>query len=162
MGKTEQLEKQIKLLEKQIKQEIEQTETNKKEMEELIEAVAQLKQVLKFSGERPSVPIVMEGWLEKKGAIRHNWLKRWFVLESKKALVYYEKKGVSIFYNAYKISEIIFKDVEPLGVIPLTNATCYASVEKNKVIKPLFLNIRTENRDFLVRAESKELKVNQN
>jgi len=89
----------------------------------------------------PDKPIIKEGFLEKKGAIRHNWLKRWFELDAKnKYLSYYDKKG----------------DAQPKGVIPLTNATCYAHVEKKGVVKPLFFNIRTETRDFLIRAEIPE------
>lgn len=96
------------------------------------------------TSEEPSNnPILKEGFLEKKGAIRHNWLKRWFELDSKnKYLIYYDKKG----------------DLHTKGVIPLTNATCYAHVEKKGVTKPLFFNIRTETRDFLIRAESQEEK----
>jgi len=88
--------------------------------------------------------IIKEGFLEKKGAIRHNWRKRWFELDStQKFLCYYVKKG----------------DTQAKGVIPLTNATCYAHVEKKGSVKPLFFNIRTETRDFLIRAESPEEKV---
>ncbi len=43
-------------------------------------------------------------------------------------------------------------------MIPLTNAVCFAHVEKKQKVKSLFFNIRTENRDFLIRAESKEVK----
>jgi hypothetical protein len=41
----------------------------------------------------------------------------------------------------------------------LTNATCFAHVEKKGTTKPLFFNIRTETRDFLIRAESAEDKA---
>lgn len=51
-----------------------------------------------------------------------------------------------------------WKDTEPKGIISLEGATCYARVEKNKKPKPLFFNIRTIDRDFLIRAESKEIK----
>lgn len=95
------------------------------------------------SQEQDGKPVVKGGWLEKKGAIRHNWLKRWFELDSnEKFLYYYDKKG----------------DAQAKGVIPLTNATCYAHVEKKGVVKPLFFNIRTETRDFLIRAETPEEK----
>jgi hypothetical protein len=40
--------------------------------------------------------ILKAGFLEKKGAVRHNWLRRWFQLDSKnKYLCYYDRKGVS-------------------------------------------------------------------
>jgi hypothetical protein len=48
------------------------------------------------------------------------------------------------------------QDEEAKGVLPLKNAICYAHVQKKNEVKPCFFNIRTENRDFLVKAESKE------
>lgn len=95
MGKVDLLEREVKSLEKEFKTEVEHTLVLKREVEELVEEVIFLKQALKNKLEaQPKGQIVMEGWLEKKGAIRHNWLRRWFVLESKKSLIYYEKKGV--------------------------------------------------------------------
>jgi regulator of replication initiation timing len=96
MGKVEILEKEVKALEQEFKTEVEHTQLLKREVEELVEEVAFLKESLKVNLDKstPTEQIVMEGWLEKKGAIRHNWLRRWFVLEAKKALIYYEKKGV--------------------------------------------------------------------
>jgi hypothetical protein len=39
--------------------------------------------------------IAKQGWLEKKGVIRHNWKKRWFVLEKRKCIKYYADSKVS-------------------------------------------------------------------
>lgn len=42
----------------------------------------------------PNKPIVKAGFLEKKGALRHNWLPRYFELDGvNHFLNYYEKKG---------------------------------------------------------------------
>ena len=34
----------------------------------------------------------MQGYLEKKGGVRRNWLRRWFAIEGE-ALSYYSKEG---------------------------------------------------------------------
>jgi len=76
----------------------------------------------------PENKILKTGWLEKKGAIRHNWLKRWFELDSaNKYLSYYDNKVDSQT-----------KGTQAKGVVPLINATCFAHVEKKGVTKPLF------------------------
>jgi hypothetical protein len=40
----------------------------------------------------------------------------------------------------------------------LTNATCYARVEKKAKVRPEFFNIRTERGDLLLKAPTVELK----
>jgi len=85
----------------------------------------------------------IKGWLNKKNGNSHKWKKKWFVLEvAKKQLLYYEKEESS----------------EPPSMIPLTNAACFAHVERKGVVKPLLFNVRTETRDFLFRADTKEEK----
>jgi len=80
--------------------------------------------------------IVKEGYLEKKGVIRHNWTRRWMVLEKNKEIRYYKTP----------------QDPEPKGVIPLLNASLYTHVEKKQAEMVGYLNLRVGNRDFLLRA----------
>jgi len=91
----------------------------------------------------PKDRIVKQGWLEKKGVIRHNWTRRWMVLERKTEIRYYK--------NTF--------DSEPKGSIPLTNASVYSHVEKKGKEMPGYFNIRVGNRDFLLRAENGEEKA---
>jgi len=79
------------------------------------------------------------GFLEKKGAFRHNWLQRWFVLHDGK-LNYYKTKS----------------DPQPKGTIPLTNVVIYPHVEKNGQELSNYFNIRVSNRDYLIRASTLE------
>jgi len=80
--------------------------------------------------------IIKEGYLEKKGVIRHNWTRRWMVLEKNKEIRYYKTP----------------QDAEPKGVIPLLNASLYTHVEKKQAEMVGYLNLRVGNRDFLLRA----------
>jgi len=94
----------------------------------------------------PSSPkdrIVKSGWLEKKGVVRHNWTRRWMVLEKKNEIRYYK--------NTF--------DSEPKGSISLTNASVYSHVEKKGKEMPGYFNIRVGNRDYLLRAENGEVKA---
>lgn len=93
--------------------------------------------------EKPRIQTI-KGWLEKKGhkPVGKNWAKRWFELTSEGKLKYYENQ----------------KSTAPKATIPLVNAVCYARVEKNGKLKPDMFNIRTENRDFLLKAENAETK----
>jgi len=184
MASMDDLEKKVEELQKQLREESEKTSMVEKELKDLSKEVSMLKggnnssgKMTKESGSngmvnkkevtkeesssssdaeekeiseekketevQKSSGIIKEGFLEKKGAIRHNWRKRYVVLDSdQKFLLYYVRKG----------------DAQPKGVIPLVNATCYAHVEKKGTVKPLFFNIRTETRDFLMRAETNEEK----
>jgi len=85
---------------------------------------------------------VKTGFLEKKGVVRHNWLKRWFVLEQT------EKATVLKYYKTQKD----FEAKKPKGEISLLNAVLYAHVEKKGAEMPNYFNVRVGNRDFLIRA----------
>jgi len=88
--------------------------------------------------------IVKQGYLEKKGVIRHNWLKRWFVLEEGHIMKYYTDN----------------KSPAAKGSISLVNAQLYAHVEKKKGSEmPTYFNLRTDNRDYLIRAPDAEEKI---
>ncbi|GAM20685.1 hypothetical protein SAMD00019534_038600 [Acytostelium subglobosum LB1] len=78
--------------------------------------------------------IVKQGYLTKKGAMRRNWTKRWFVL-----------KQNYLFY--FKTS----RDKKPKGIIHLVNI----AVQKS-YYKPFCMAIResTENREFLICGSS--------
>ncbi|KAN0048111.1 hypothetical protein ACTA71_002506 [Dictyostelium dimigraforme] len=80
--------------------------------------------------------IVKQGYLTKKGAMRRNWTKRWFVL----------KQGY-LFY--FKTS----KDKKPKGIIQLTNV-----VVSRSYYKPNCMAVRSatdkEDREFLICANS--------
>eukprot|EP01116_Phalansterium_solitarium_P000393 TRINITY_DN10263_c0_g1_i1.p1 TRINITY_DN10263_c0_g1~~TRINITY_DN10263_c0_g1_i1.p1 ORF type:complete len:239 (-),score=16.68 TRINITY_DN10263_c0_g1_i1:383-1060(-) len=170
MASIDDLEKQVAKLKEQLAAEVAKTGSVEKELKELTEVVAGLKSSLatpksvdnggdESSGSEEgdhddsamgTTPgqgsIVLSGVLEKKGTVRHNWLKRWFELDSEQHYLNY--------YDNPKGSQS-----EPRGSIPLINATCYAHVEKKGQVKPLFFNIRTETRDFLLKALSKEDKA---
>ncbi len=94
MSKIEELEKHVLSFEKQLKAEVEKNSEVRKQLEDLAEQLAYVKSNVKIKYEIGTGKIAMEGFLEKKGAVRHNWLKRWFVLEDKKALIYYDRRGV--------------------------------------------------------------------
>jgi len=163
MASVDELEKQVAKLKDQLASEVAKTAAVEKELKELTEVVAGLKSSLTKSGEheesstsddadhddagKGTTPgqgkILLQGVLEKKGAMRHNWLKRHFELDGEQHCLHY--------YDNPKGSQ-----TEPRGTIPLMNATCYAHVEKKGVVKVLFFNIRTETRDFLLKALSKE------
>ncbi|KAM9990594.1 hypothetical protein ACTFIY_006627 [Dictyostelium cf. discoideum] len=80
--------------------------------------------------------IVKQGYLTKKGAMRRNWTKRWFVL----------KQGY-LFY--FKTS----KDKKPKGIIQLINV-----VVSRSYYKPNCMAVRSltdkEDREFLICANS--------
>jgi len=82
--------------------------------------------------------------LEKKGVIRHNWLKRWFVLE----------KGEKYVTMKYYKTKMDMKSGKAKGEFVLVNATLYAHVEKKSTEMPNYFNIRVGTRDFLIRAEN--------
>jgi len=84
-------------------------------------------------------PEKKEGLLEKKGAFRHNWLQRWFVLEDGK-LNYYKNRN----------------DPQPKGAIGLVNVTIFPHVEKNGQELSNYFNIRTASRDYLIRATTQQ------
>jgi len=86
---------------------------------------------------------VKEGFLEKKGVIRHNWTRRWMVLVKNKEIRYYKNP----------------QDPEPKGVIPLLNASLYTHVEKKQAEMVGYLNLRVGNRDFLLRAADDDDKL---
>jgi len=94
--------------------------------------------------ETKSGTIVKEGFLEKKGVIRHNWLKRWFVLE----------KGEKYVTMKYYKTKLDAKTGKAKGDFVLVNATLYAHVEKKGTEMPNYFNIRVGTRDFLIRAEN--------
>jgi len=86
--------------------------------------------------------IVKEGWLEKKGVIRHNWTKRWMVMQGNQ-IKYFQKEN----------------DAKgPRGSISLVNADLYPHVQKKKVDLPTYFNIRVNDRDFLIRASDMQSK----
>jgi len=167
MASVDELEKQVVKLREQLQSEVAKTSAVERELKELTEVVAGLKATLsgapsggKAEDEEDDSneadhddaakgtlaghgKIVLQGVLSKKGAIRHNWIKRWFELDSETHYLNY--------YDNPKGSQ-----TEPRGSVPLVNATCYAHVEKKNEVKPLFFNIRTETRDFLLKAHSKE------
>jgi len=93
--------------------------------------------------------IIKEGFLEKKGVIRHNWLKRWFVLEKG------EKWPIIRYYKDQKD----VKSGKAKGEFFLVNATLYAHVEKKGTEMPNYFNIRVGARDFLIRALDANEKV---
>jgi len=93
--------------------------------------------------ESPKDRILKSGWLEKKGVIRHNWTKRWMVLERKTEIRYYKNTFDSV----------------PKGSIPLQNASVYSHVEKKGREMPGYFNLRVGQRDFLLRAPNGEEKV---
>jgi len=87
--------------------------------------------------------ILKEGWLEKKGVIRHNWTKRWMILQGNQ-IKYFQKEN---------------DPKGPRGSISLVNADLYPHVQKKKIDLPTYFNIRVNDRDFLIRAtdiQSKE------
>jgi len=81
--------------------------------------------------------------LEKKGVIRHNWLKRWFVLE----------KGEKYASMKYYKDQKDIKTGKAKGEFFLVNAILYAHVEKKGTEMPTYFNIRVGTRDFLIRAK---------
>jgi len=87
--------------------------------------------------------IVKQGWLEKKGVIRHNWTRRWMVLERKKEIRYYKST----------------EEPTPKGSISLEGASVYSHVEKKGKEMNNYFNIRIGNRDFLLRADTPEEKA---
>jgi len=87
--------------------------------------------------------LIKEGFLEKKGVIRHNWLKRWFTLEKG------DQWPIMKYYKEVKD----VKAKKPKGEFLLVNATLYAHVEKKGVEMPNYFNIRVGTRDFLIRAK---------
>jgi len=96
------------------------------------------------TSETKSGTVVKEGFLEKKGVIRHNWLKRWFVLE----------KGEKYVTMKYYKTKLDVKTGKAKGEFVLVNATLYAHVEKKGTEMPNYFNIRVGTRDFLIRAEN--------
>jgi len=88
--------------------------------------------------------IAKEGFLEKKGVIRHNWTNRYMILERKKEIRYYKTQ----------------QDLSsPKGVIPLENASVYSHVEKKGKEMSTYFNVRVGTRDYLLRASSAEEKA---
>jgi len=89
-----------------------------------------------------SSSIIKQGFLEKKGVIRHNWTKRWMVMEGRE-IRYYAKEN---------------DPKGPRGAISLVNANLYPHVQKKKKDLPNYFNIRVNDRDFLIRAEDMQTK----
>jgi len=90
---------------------------------------------------RLSPDLFLSGWLEKRGAIRKNWKRRWCVLA-----------GGEVTYSVKPA------DITPKGVIPLREAKIfpYGLVELDKA--PLFFTISTPSRDFLIKASTPDEK----
>eukprot|EP00008_Paramoeba_atlantica_P012335 CAMPEP_0201477746 /NCGR_PEP_ID=MMETSP0151_2-20130828/2717_1 /ASSEMBLY_ACC=CAM_ASM_000257 /TAXON_ID=200890 /ORGANISM="Paramoeba atlantica, Strain 621/1 / CCAP 1560/9" /LENGTH=784 /DNA_ID=CAMNT_0047858573 /DNA_START=230 /DNA_END=2584 /DNA_ORIENTATION=+ len=83
-----------------------------------------------------------EGFLVKRGGIRHNWLKRWFMLRDE-FLFYYEAKDGSHYLR---------------GKIPLYGVTV-EEVDKKKSPNQshqFFFNVSTSGRVFQLAAEAEE------
>eukprot|EP01090_Pellita_catalonica_P021470 TRINITY_DN8047_c0_g1_i2.p1 TRINITY_DN8047_c0_g1~~TRINITY_DN8047_c0_g1_i2.p1 ORF type:complete len:406 (-),score=59.27 TRINITY_DN8047_c0_g1_i2:8-1195(-) len=78
----------------------------------------------------PDGDVVMEGFLDKKGANRRNWKTRWFVLHYK-SLAYLKNS----------------KDKTPQGVIVLDNCCVDTSSAKGR---PFCFTIITENRSYYI------------
>ncbi|EGC38074.1 hypothetical protein DICPUDRAFT_86690 [Dictyostelium purpureum] len=81
--------------------------------------------------------IVKQGYLTKKGAMRRNWTKRWFVL----------KQGY-LFY--FKTS----KDKKPKGIIQLNNVSVTRSYYKPNCMAIKSNSIDKDDREFLICANS--------
>ncbi len=123
----EHLEKKVRKLEKTLKAESEKTSNLEAELKQLVGDLQSVKR--EFAGEEPTSPtksrrekksgesspsslkkskssesssnepISFSGELEKKGAVRHNWKKRWFVLDKETHyLSWYDREGVRNYY----------------------------------------------------------------
>jgi len=88
---------------------------------------------------------VYEGYLDKKAEFGHTWKTRYFVLYEGGPLLYYDHSPQS--------------NDSAKGVIALENAKLFQKAEMNGITKPLLFNIRSTNRDFLIRAPSQEEKT---
>eukprot|EP01133_Synstelium_polycarpum_P007297 gene7297-8485_t len=83
--------------------------------------------------------IVKQGYLTKKGAMRRNWTKRWFVL----------KQGY-LFY--FKTS----RDKKPKGIIQLLNVIVSKSYYKPHCMAVKSTNSDKEDREFLICASNQQ------
>lgn len=82
----------------------------------------------------------MEGWLEKKGGIRHNWLKRWFVLQP----------GVLEYHTRPETSPGTLKGAIQLCDDTAVRASSAPGAHAHE------LEIVTPKRTYRVRAESED------
>lgn len=81
-----------------------------------------------------------EGFLVKKGHVRHNWKTRWFVLHEE-MLVYFKKKN-QIMYNA--------------GEIPLRGCFLVSPCTEYTKKEGVFRITTKENREYLLQAANEE------
>jgi hypothetical protein len=114
MASITELERTVAKLKKQLEVEEQETEDLEREVRQLNEELRVLKTKLQDKERHTSngvvangeaagsgssidkIPLPFEGWLEKKGAVRHNWKRRYFVIEDKNNyLNYYANQGVS-------------------------------------------------------------------
>ena len=90
----------------------------------------------------------MSGWLFKRGGLRKNWLRRWFVLA---------RTGTLLFLAYFDHSEVANKSSIPKGVIPLTGARVSAQeAAEQRTAHKHSLVIHTAGRDYSIYAESAE------
>jgi len=135
------LEALVNDLSKQIKGQVERRERLQQQIVTLRDEVetikkARAKNIKKFSDS------LKEGWLEKKGVRNKIWSKKYFVLSSETKMIYFADVS----------------DKESKGSISLENTVIFAHVEKKGKTKPLLFNIRTIERDYLLRASTTEEK----
>jgi len=167
MVSIEELQEEVALLEKNLKDEIEKRALVETEFSDVSDELADLKKKISNVGNRKAkqaklvfcTPLesekekksidtpndrVISGFLEKKASVHHSWSKKWFVLDKESSrLLYFKQK----------------EDKNPARIIPLRGSICYAYVEWKGKRMSLFFNIRTKERDFLLRAENKEMKM---
>src|SRR3989338_104768 len=90
----------------------------------------------------------MSGWLFKRGGLRKNWLRRWFVLA---------RTGTLLFLAYFDHSEVANKSSIPKGVIPLTGARVSAQeAAEQRTAHKHSLVIHTAGRDYSIYAERAE------
>lgn len=97
--------------------------------------------------------IVKEGWIEVKSS--NVWQKKYAILY---------RNGPVFLHNDKNVKRRIFLKANWMqfdsasGIIYMNNAKVFAHAEKNGVAKPRCFNVRSTNKNFLLRASSKEEK----
>src|SRR3989338_10296665 len=89
------------------------------------------------------------GWLFKRGGLRKNWLKRWFVLANTRTL---------IFLAYFENSDVYDKNTSiPKGIVPLTGARlCSGEAAEQKSGHKHSLLIQTASREYAIYADTTE------
>lgn len=96
---------------------------------------------------KPTEPVVVKhGYLEKKSSTSSSWKRKYFTLSDNHTLLIADSPSV-LFALC-----ILLQQEQPSAAFNLTTAVVYSRVEKKGKDKPLLFNIRTSQRDMLLRA----------